>query len=434
MNISSWLGLETSLRGLQAHQLALDVTTHNVANQSTEGYSRQEAVLAAAPALELTSGQLAGGGAAFLGQGVDLASFSRLRDQFSDLQFRAQNMSLGQGTTTTDLLGQVQDAFSEPGANGIGAALSKFWSSWDDFSNHPENSATREAVVSQGTMLAGRINTLAGELGGVQAQAQAQYAQDTGPQGDVLAAATQIAQLNLAIKSAVGQGATPNDLLDQRDIALDKLSGLAQVKVTDNGDGTVKVNFGDAAAPLVNAGVVTWPQTLTAPGGTLGALLKAGDPATGTIAGYLAQLDTFASQLTGSVNGAYGGTYFTGTTAATLTVTATTATLKASNLPGPPAGANDAARAVAGLRAGTADQTYSTLVATVGGEVRNATTQRSTAEALVAVAQDRRSSVSGVSIDEEMSNMIRFQRGYQASARAMSIMDTMLDTLINRTI
>jgi flagellar hook-associated protein 1 FlgK len=72
-------------------------------------------------------------------------------------------------------------------------------------------------------------------------------------------------------------------------------------------------------------------------------------------------------------------------------------------------------------------------VAKIGGDVRNANTQQSSATALVAVAQDRRQSASGVSVDEEMVNMIRFQRGYQASARAMTTIDSILDQLINRT-
>lgn len=434
--ISSWLGLQTSLRGLIAHQQALDVTTHNVANASTDGYTRQEAVLSATNPLVLSSGALNNGGAAMLGQGVDVDSFNRIRDAFADLQYRAQNMSLGQSDQTSQQLGQVQALFAEPSDNGISSALGKFWSAWDDLAVHPENSATREAVINQASMLADRINSLSTQLTQVQTEAQTQYTQEVGPNGDVLAAANEIASLNQAIKNAVGQGAQPNDLLDRRDKALDRLSDLAQLKVTDLGNGAIRVDFGDAGTPLVSDGVVTWPQTLTAPGGRLGALLKLGDanPATGTIAGYVKSLDDFASGLATNVNAAYGGTFFSGTTAATLTVAETAATLRASSLPAPaPAGASDAARAVAALRGGSADQAYSALVAKIGGDVRNANTQQSSAAALVAVAQDRRQSTSGVSVDEEMVNMIRFQRGYQASARAMSTIDEMLDQLINRT-
>jgi flagellar hook-associated protein 1 len=434
MSISSFLGLQTALRGLQAHQAALDVTTHNVANASTDGYTRQEAVLSATNPLALPTGQTSAGGAAMLGQGVDVEAFNRIRDQFADLQYRAQNQSLGSSQTNANILGQVQDVLSEPSADGISEVLSKFWDSWDTFSNNPENPATAQAVVNQGQLLTDRLNSLSKQMADVQAQAQQQYAQDTGPNGNVLKAANQIAQLNLAIKSAVGQGGQPNDLLDARDKALDTLSSFAQVKVTDAGDGTVTVNFGDAAQPLVSGSTVTWPQTLTtASGGSLGALLKLGDPTTGTIAGYLSQVDTFAATLANNVNTAYNGTFFSGTTGATLTVAETPATLRAASTTGAASGVNDAALAVAALRGGAPDTTYSSLVAGIGGDVSSAQNQQSTAQALVSAAQDRRQSTSGVSLDEEMSNMIRFQRGYQASARVMTTLDQMLDTLINRT-
>lgn len=430
---SSWLGIQTSLRGLLAQQQALDVTTHNVANASTVGYTRQQAVLTTTNPLMLSTGATATGGAIALGQGVDLQSINRIRDTFADLQFRAQNQSLGYSDETAKQLDQVQSVFSEPSDNGISNVLGKFWSAWDDLANHPETTATRDAVVNQGQLLTDSINQVSSQMTQVQSQAQTEYAQDIGPNGTVQSAATQIANLNQAIKNAVGQGAQPNDLLDQRDVLLDTLSDLGQVKVTDLGNGAIDVNFGDAATPLVADGTVTWPQTLSAPGGRLGALLQLGDPSTGKIASFLTQLDSFASQLQTSVNTAYGGTFFSGTSAATLAVAETSATLHASSLATPPAGANDAALAVAGLRSGTADQSYSALVAKIGGDVANSLNQRSTAQALQSAAQDRRQSTSGVSVDEEMVNMIQFQRGYQASARAMTTIDEMLDQLINRT-
>ena len=96
-------------------------------------------------------------------------------------------------------------------------------------------------------------------------------------------------------------------------------------------------------------------------------------------------------------------------------------------------GDNTIALQVSKLRGGAADNAYANLVARIGGDVRTANQQQATTQALVDSANDRRQSASGVSMDEEMTNMVRFQRGYQASARAMSTMDEMLDTLINRT-
>ena len=97
------------------------------------------------------------------------------------------------------------------------------------------------------------------------------------------------------------------------------------------------------------------------------------------------------------------------------------------------AGANDIASAIANLRGGTTDSLYSTFVTRIGSMVQDSQRQQASAQALVDSVDSRRQSTSGVSMDEEMTNMVRFQRAYQASARAMSTMDEMLDTLINRT-
>jgi flagellar hook-associated protein 1 FlgK len=431
--ISSFFGLNTALRGLLAQQQALDVTAHNIANGATEGYTRQSAVMAASQALRVTTPGQAGS-VGYIGSGVEVQQFTRIRDQFADLQFRAQNMGLGQSETTSTLVGEAELNLSEPSDTGLSQLLGKFWSAWDDLSNNPESPATRQALVNQAQLLSDRINSLNTQLTGVRTEAQSQYAQLTGANGDVASLANEIAQLNVSIKAAVSSGGQPNDMFDRRDAAIDKLSKLAQVRVTDLGQGTIKVDFGDAATPLVDDTTVTWPQALTAPGGQLGALLKLGDAtAAGTITGYLADLDGFANQLSTSVNALHPG-FFSGATSATITVAVNASTVTASALgPPAPAGANDIALAISKLRGGSADTLYTNLVAKIGGDARTANQQQATAKALVGQASDRRQSVAGVSMDEEMSNMVKFQRGYQASARVMSTLDEMLDTLINRT-
>jgi flagellar hook-associated protein 1 FlgK len=432
MSVSSFFGLNTTLRGLLAHQRALDVTAHNISNASTEGYSRQQAVLSAGVPLELP-GVTRTGQMSMIGSGVDVEQFARVRDAFADLQYRAQNQALGQHQTTAEMLGTAELSLSEPSDNGIGNVLNKFWSAWDDLSNHPDAPATRQALVNQASLLASRIQSLSGDLQGVRTEAASQYALLTGASGDVPALANEIASLNQAIMTAKQQGAEPNDLYDRRDVALDKLSKLAQISVTDTGNGSISVNFGDAAAPLVTDTTVTWPQTLTAPGGQLGALLQLADTSpTGTITSYLSDLDAMANQLITSVNTANAAPFFSGTGASNIAVAATASTILAAPA-GSPAGANSLALAVSSLRGGGADNAYANLVARIGGDVRTANQQEATTQALVTSASDRRQSASGVSMDEEMTNMVRFQRGYQASARAMSTMDEMLDTLINRT-
>jgi flagellar hook-associated protein 1 len=428
MPISSFMGLETSLRGLLAQQRALDVTTHNIANADRAGYTRQEAVMAAAPALSVP-GALQSGGTAQLGQGVDVLSYRRLRDAFADLQYRAANMTYGDGSTRANALDQVDDAFGEPSDSGLNTALNNFFDSWDALAANPEDAAAKQVVIGTATSLASAFNALDSRLGALATNAQTEYADLTGPNGAVMNAATELQQLNVAIRDAVQGGGSPNDLLDRRDEILDNLSQLGQVSVTDLGNGMISVQFGDAAGPLVDASNnVNAPTGMTAPGGKLGALLSVQS----TIAGYRASLDAVAGQLASSVNGALGGaSFFSGTTAATLGVAATAATLQITTTGA--SGGNELARAVAALRGGAAQSAYADLVHTMGADTATADRAEQTGKALVEAADARRQSADGVSLDEEMTNMVRFQRGYQASARAMSTLDEMLDTLINRT-
>jgi flagellar hook-associated protein 1 FlgK len=431
-SISTFSGLQTSLRALLAQQRSLDITAHNIANAQTEGYTRQQAVLGAAAPYEISAGALANGRGAQLGQGVDVLEYRRMRDSFLDLQYRAQNMGLGEKQTMADGLAQVEAQLGEPSDSAISALLGKFWDSWAALEANPTDGAAKANVIASGQALAGALKDLDTRFGALADGAAAEFdSLTTGPGNAVEGYAKQLAALNKAIKDQTALGRQPNDLLDQRDLILDKLSELGQVSTSDtDGDGAIDVSFGGAATPLVDGttGTVTWPQTLTAPGGKLGALQNLQT----TIAGYRASLDGLASSLATAVNAIHGTPpFFTGTTAATLTVNVTTATLQSSTSGN--AGANDIARAVAALRNGAIDSSYAGFVRQVAADAAEANRAVETQASIVTTIDERRASVSGVSLDEEMTNMITFQRGYQASSRVMSTMDDMLDTLINRT-
>jgi flagellar hook-associated protein 1 len=437
--ISTFFGLQQTLRGILAHQRAIETTGQNITNANTEGYSRQQVNLTAATPYDVEAGLLVDGGGAQLGGGVDIMSFTRIRDSFLDLQYRAQNLRQGGYDTTASSLEQVQQGFQEPSDQGISKLLGNYWSAWQNVANNPENDATRTALVEQGKTLAGAVNELQNRISLVKSQTAQQYTDLTSATGDVQGYAAELGKLNTAIQDAVAGGTVPNDLLDRRDLLLDKLSNLAQVSTVDNGDGTITVNFGDATNPLVQGnGTVNWPQTLTNPGGKLGALIdltKTG----GTLDGYASDLNAFAKSLADSVNALHnpGGTgtnffnYTAGNEAASLSVGVTATQVKYSSSAA--AGGNDIATAIGNLRNGAADQSYQSLVAKIGSDVKNTERLADNAKVLTDSINDRRQSVSGVSMDEEMTNLIKFQRGYQGSARAMNAVDEMLDTLINRT-
>jgi flagellar hook-associated protein 1 FlgK len=453
MTVSTFMGIQTSLRGLLAQQRALDVTSHNVANASTVGYSRQEALLGTTAPLAIPSGTINGDGS-LLGTGVDVIGYQRVRDQFLDLQYRGQNMSLGEKSARSATMQQVELAMAEPGDNGVSAAMQRFWSAWGDLSNAPENPAARQAVVDKARALATNINQLQDGLSAARAQASAEFDALAGNGGEIHRMAADLAGTINAIRDAELTGAQPNDLYDRRDLLLDKLSEMGQVSVSQSPAGGTDIALGgvtivdvDDTTGTASVPATTFPLSFgaTSPGGRLGALQDLASPS-GAIASYQQTLDLVARSLSdptiaGSVNSVYqaatGTPFFTyatgpsGTPQLALNEPAISSATLVAGMSG--AGDNQVALDIARLRGGTADKQYAALVTTVGNEVADAKRQEATAQVLTDNLKDRRESVSGVSLDEEMTNLIRFQRAYQASARAMSTTDELLDVLINRT-
>jgi flagellar hook-associated protein 1 FlgK len=433
MPISTFMGLQTALSGLQADQEAINTTGQNIANANTPGYSRQVVSLQAAMPLSVPALSSLTGMGAQLGTGVDATTINRIRNQFLDVQYRTQNSATSNSTTQQTTLQQAQTALDEPSANGISAQLTNFWNAWGALANAPTSTAALQSVVDSGTTLTQTINQVDGQLATVQSQASQHEAALTGPSGQLMTDATQIASLNNQISQSTANGQTPNDLLDQRDQLLDDLSSLGNITVTNQSNGMVQVNFGDAAQPLINGTTVNWPQTITsATGGTVGALISESSP-TGQIAQYMGMLNGVANQLITSVNGlTTSSPFFSGSNASNIAVAATTSTIQTGSA-GAGAGANDVAQAVAALAGGPVDQSYDAFVAHVGSDVSATSSTQQTASNLLGAINGQRQSVSGVSLDEEMTNLITFQRGYQASARIMTTIDSTLDTLINHT-
>ena len=445
MPLSTFMGLETTLRGILAQQLAINVTGHNIANANTVGYTRQSAVLAPTDAYT-EPGVSRPPQAGQLGTGVDVTAYTRVRDGFLDIQYRAQAMKQGSATATQDGLSQVQDALAEPSDHGLNSLLQQYWSSWQDVSNAPENMATRQSLAQNAASLADGFNALASQLSTIQSQT-GQNVLSTIDQVNSIGG--RIAQLNDAIMKDTVTGDHPNDLLDQRDLLIDQLSQLGNVSVTATTYGQVDVSIGGASLVSgATAATLAESNMTSLTSGKLSGLITLRDT---TIPGYQSQLDTVASTLITAtnaqhalgfdLNGNAGGAFFTGTSASTIAINpaliSNPALIAASGNGN--VGNADNALSLANIRnqalvgASTIDTAYSQLVTQIGSDTQQAQRDSDTANLLTGSIDDRRQSVSGVSLDEEMTNLVKFQRGYQASARAMSAMDEMIDQLISRT-
>ena len=453
MTIPTYMGLQTALSGLEAAQAAIDTTGQNIANASTPGYSRQEVNLTERHALTIPALSSYTGDGSQLGTGVDITSIKRIRDTFLDSQYRAQNTATNGDNTNATILGQAQASLNEPTSSGLSGVLDTFWQGWNALAASPNNAGAMQTVIGDGQAVADSLNTLAGQVTTLQSQVTQQYDTLTDPSsGAVANDANQIAQLNLQIAQAQSAGINANNLEDQRDGLVDDLSQYSNVNVTTQSNGMVNVSFGNAAiaaqngtadsTPLVDGTTVNLSQNLTdsnlnGSGGKLGALLGLYDSTSGTgkLADYMTTLNGVAKQLVTTVNnaistadpaGATATPFFdpTGTTAATIAVNSSVNSSSTSYTAAE-------ATAVTGLSGGTAEQTYQAFVTQVGGDVRSAQNSQSTAQSLLTAIGNQRQSVSGVSLDEEMTNLIQFQQAYQASARVMSTIDTTISSLIN---
>lgn len=434
MGIPTLQGLQTALSGLMANQDSLDVTGQNIANANTPGYSRQTAALQTREPLHIAALSPTTGEGAQLGTGVGVETVVRIRDSYLDSEYRTDNSAMGAASTLAETLEQVQSALEEPSSSGLSSQLSTFWSSWNDLADSPNSAAAREAVIAAGGQVANTIKQLSAQISAAAGEVGERYETLMGASGEVHSDAEQIAQLNTQIKISEQAGQPPNELLDRRDELIDQLSKLAQVSVSEGEDGVDTVSFGGSAEPLIEGGAVNWPPTLTASsGGELGALLSLSGPE-GRLAELQEKLNVVTEALAGSVNALQPTAFFSfsaGAAAASIEVSASAEQIRA-GAEGEP-GANNLALALAGLRGGEAEQLYTAFVTGIGSDVQAARAGEANAEAMLSAISAQRESVSGVSLDEEMTNLMTFQRGYEASARVLTAMDSLLETLIEHT-
>ncbi len=233
-------GVSLALQSMLSHQAAVQVIEHNVANANTEGYKRQEAVLKAGPAISY-SGASYLMGVGQLGTGVVVDSIRRFSTDFYDMRYRSEIQSAAQYNLESSILSQIEDEFSETSSSGLVSQLDSFWSSWQQLSVDPSNSALRAELVDVANTLTQAIQSRALNIRTVQAEQNTQITQRV---DSINQLAEQVARLNGEIMRVVSLGEQPNDLMDQRDTLLDELAkvGGASVSMQTNGDAIVSIN------------------------------------------------------------------------------------------------------------------------------------------------------------------------------------------------
>ncbi len=480
MAVSTFNGLNIALRGLLAQQRALDATTHNIANANTVGYTRQEAVLEAEQPLSNVSvwgmqfpGQI--------GQGVTVSSYRRIRDVFNDAQLRdASSQQSSLDVQYRELHGTTL-AMPEPSDRGLQALMQRFFTAWHDVANSPESVAARQALAQSAQSLTTAISSAASSMARSRTNDDneidsgvtnvntitAQIATLNQQIGDTVLAG---AQLDPTTGAVVKPGQSPNDLLDKRDKLLDDLAthiNITSVTYDDQQRATVVVAGLAVVAPGTGATPITRSQidTAFASGALTAGSLHGLETAWSTKlneanpTSYASQLNTLAQALHDTVNaqhalgvdlaGTAGSLFFDMTSptgppgaASRLTVAsgilANPSTIAAAAAGEGPGSSGNANAIIALQQAVTTGSTtfkdfYNGLQSALGTATAGANSSLGSQAIVVNGLTDRRTQSSGVSLDEEMSNMIKFQHAYSAAARVLSAMDDNLSKLINST-
>jgi flagellar hook-associated protein 1 FlgK len=437
--------LSIAASGARAARSALDVTAQNIANASSDGYVRRSARMEEVSA---AGGQLRIGDISL--SGVRIAGIARNADMFRQAEVRRTQSDASRATAELAGLQNIESAVEQA---GIFPAIVEFEGALRQLESDPVDPSLRAAVVASAETMANKFNIAAQSLDSVAAGAQFE-ARAAVDQANVIAA--ELARINVRLARA-GEGSSDRaSLLDQRDLMLERLSGIADISTGFGADGAVSVRVGGAGGPvLVTGGNASALGMTVAADGTLafdvggtavalgGGSLAGRALVLGEVVAVRTRLDTLASDIATLVNasqaggaaldGSPGQPLFTGATAATLRIGFTNGALVATAPLGSPAGSRDVTQLIA-LRSafetgGTAEQMNGILFDVSSRVAGHAITT----EALDAIASSARISLAqqaGVDLDTEAANLVRYQQAFQASARAMQAASDIFDTLI----
>ncbi|MEA3297156.1 MAG: flagellar hook-associated protein FlgK [candidate division Zixibacteria bacterium] len=452
-------GLELGKRAMLTHQLTLQTIAHNIANVNTPGYSRQRiSICATRPELSATGA---------VGTGVQALDIRHIRDLFLGEQFRQNSKSLGQWSYKEKTLSQVEALFSEPNENTLSDQMNKFWNAWSDLSTDPSSMSSREAVLGQANLLVNSFHELASQLYKLQDATDRDLVNLT---SEVNRFTGEIASLNHQIKQCELGTGKANDLRDERDLILDKLAAIIDVNTIEDTSGDMTVYLGAMAIVSNDEAigikvdvfndrghlkhVLAWKGTsitIKNLNGQIKGLLDSRDE---IIPRYLEELNKLSSTIVEEVNalhstgyaldGSTGTNFFDTnyTDAATIRINPeiinNLAKISSASIPDAESD-NTIALAIADLRNSkvmgnnttSIDDFYNGLVGTMGVEVHESQSFTSRYELLANQIEDARQSVQGVSLDEEMTAMIKSQHAYDAAARIITTMDEALDTVIH---
>ena len=448
LSVSLWTGTEA----LNAAEAALQSASNNIANANTAGYTREVAQISENPQ-NFSGGLITGGG-------VTVDGVQSVRNELLNLQIQQQTSLKSSADAQSSSLQALQPLFNTTGED-IASTLSAFSSSLGQLSANPTNSAVQQSVLTAGQNLANSFNSTASGLQSAQSAADQQVTQTV---AQINSLTSQIASLNAQLTQPVVTQQNGGTIQDQRDQLVQQLSTLTGISITQSSDGEV-ITTGNGT-PLVMGSQSFTLQTTTGAdgfkqvldsngnnittslqGGQLGGLIQMRDQ---VIPGFMNSLNGLASQFAASFNaaqaqgydstGVAGQPFFsipsTGSAAAGITVALTSGSQIAASSDGSAGSNGNVSKLLAAVNGNmssgqTPAAAYSDLIYQVGSATSNANAQTAALSNSITQLTNQQSSVSGVNLDSETSNLIRYQTAYEAAARVVSTIQILNTVALN---
>ena len=414
--------LNTAKSGMNVSQVAIQTTSHNISNINTPGYSRQRVNQSASSPYSMP-GKNSNFGAGQIGTGAQIDDVTRIRNSFYDYQYRSESHQYGSTSVKYEYFKNIEGIFNEPSDTAISSSLNSFFNSWSELSKDPQSSGVKSVVIENGKYLSNSINSAFKRLESLEEglDKQSEYIMD-----EVNSMLSQLDKLEKNIKIIQGSGKSPNDFLDQRDQLLDNLSFK------------LNINDKDVKATLKKAYDANGKVTLDD-------LTKSGVKISGELEGTLSMkkeinkykdgLKQLANTITSNVNKAAGQDIFKAKDGELISinpemlqepekinVTADIA-LKVYELKSEKVNING--------KDMTINTFYNSMIQDLGQSSAAVIRDESNQSKLLENIDSSRSSVSGVSLDEEMISLVQLQHTYCANAKVMSTIDSLLDVVVN---
>jgi len=442
---------DISSRSLAVYRRALEVTSHNIVNSANENYSRQRIMLETETS-NLTAGIV-------WGNGVKIADVQRMRDKLVDAHIISTNQKFSDSSRQGDLIRQVEDLFSEPSDLGISNLMTTFFNSFNELAVSPNSLPLRTNILNAANNLSAKVTSINHSITSLKGDIKQEFQQKVNEVNSLL---KQIHQINYEQFSNAYNGVPVNDLLDQRDALVDQLSKLVNITVVYDNTNSAVISIGGALAVdrmhsadfiaeenngKLNLRVKDGSYPIVLTGGELNALSNVYSK---KIPAYQEKLDSVINKLVEAVNAEHiqgytisdpqetGLNFFEGYVNGELILNSEIVNDPnkiAISLDGTE-GNGEIALRIAQLtdakllNGNTLQESYSALINDIGNDGMLQNNYTDANQIVLDELDQLKASQSGVSVDEEMTNVLKFQRTYEASAKLITIADDMLRTIL----